>query len=77
MTISSSFQNKILINTDELAQLISQEHEKLSIFHASYKTATFDPRTGHIEKRIPSSIFYDFNEFSAKHTNLSYMIPSI
>jgi thiosulfate/3-mercaptopyruvate sulfurtransferase len=77
MAISSSFQNKILINTDELASLISQEHERLSIFHASYKTATFDPKQGHIEKRIPSSVFYDFNEFSAKHTNLSYMIPTI
>ena len=49
----------------------------MSIFHASYKTATFDPKPGHIEKRIPTSVFYDFNEFSAKNTNLSYMIPSI
>ena len=38
-----SIKNKLLIETGELETLMQEEPERLSIFHASYKTATFDP----------------------------------
>ena len=34
------------------------------------------PREEHINGRIPTSIYYDFNEFSDSKSGMSYTVPS-
>ncbi len=41
---TTSFKNKILIETDELEKLMKENPENLSIFNASYTTATFQAK---------------------------------
>ena len=48
----SKFANKILIETHELETLMKEEPERLSLFNASYPTATAKPRENHVSKRI-------------------------
>lgn len=72
----SSINNKILIETPELESLIKEQPEKVSIFNASYTIQNVNPREEHIKGRIPSSIFYDFNEFSSQDSSFSYTVPS-
>jgi thiosulfate/3-mercaptopyruvate sulfurtransferase len=66
-----------LIETHELEQLLKEEPERVTVFNASYPTATAKPRENHVSKRIPGSVFFDFDEFSQKGTQLSYMVPTI
>ena len=73
---TNPFANKILIETHELETLMKEEPERLSLFNASYPTATAKPRENHISKRISQSVFFDFDEFSDKGSKLSYMVPS-
>lgn len=50
---SSSLSNKILIQTDELEKLLTEEPERLSILNASYQTADYyDPKENHMVRRI-------------------------
>ena len=73
---SMSVNNKILIETDELEQLIKEQPERLSLFNATYTIGNIKPREEHIAGRIPTSIFYDFNEFSHKDSQFSYTAPT-
>lgn len=65
-----------MIETDELEKLINEKHENLSIFNASYTTATYVPRIEHLKQRIPTSLYFDFDDFSHQGTTLSYMVPT-
>ena len=73
---TANFANKVLIETHELEQLMKEQPENVSIFNASYPTATIRPRENHISKRIPQSVFFDFDEFSQKGSRFSYTLPS-
>ena len=57
--------------------MIKEQPDKVSIFNASYPTATARPRENHISKRIPSSVFFDFDEFSQKGAKFSYTVPTV
>jgi thiosulfate/3-mercaptopyruvate sulfurtransferase len=72
---SGSTPSKVLIETHELETLIKEQPESLAIFNATYTMQNINPREEHIKSRIPTSIFYDFNEFSDKKTSISYMVP--
>lgn len=71
-----SLNNRLLIETEELQTLIKEEPEKLTIFNATYSIGGIIPREEHTKSRIPTSIFYDFNDFSHKDTKFSYMVPT-
>ena len=72
----ATFSSKILIETHELEKLIKEQPDSVSIFNASYPTATTKPRDEHLKKRITESIFFDFDEFSHKGSKFSYTVPT-
>ena len=74
---TANFAKKVLIETHELEQLMKEQPENVSIFNASYPTATIKPRENHLLKRIPRSVFFDFDEFSNRGSKLSYTVPSV
>jgi thiosulfate/3-mercaptopyruvate sulfurtransferase len=69
--------NKLLIETHELELLLKDEQYRVTVFNASYPTATAKPRENHVSKMIPGSMFFDFDEFSHKEAQFSYTVPSI
>ena len=72
----SSSSNKILIETNELETLIKEQPEKLSILNATYSIANVCPKEEHIKSRVPTSLFYDFTDFSCHESQFSYTLPS-
>lgn len=75
-TKSFASSSNVLIETQDLETLIKEQPDNLSIFNATYALPNLDPRAEHIKSRITTSIFYDFNEFSNKDSQYSYMVPS-
>jgi thiosulfate/3-mercaptopyruvate sulfurtransferase len=55
---------------------MKEQPETFSVFNATYTIGNIVPREEHLKGRIPSSIFYDFNEFSNKSSQFSYTLPS-
>jgi thiosulfate/3-mercaptopyruvate sulfurtransferase len=75
-TRSISLNNRVLIETHELDSLIKEQPEKLALFNATYSIGSIIPKEEHLKGRIPTSLYFDFNDFSHKEIKFSYTVPT-
>ena len=73
--ILEKLQKKVLIETSELAQLMKEEPQRLSIINASIRKPDYEPKSDHSKSRIPGSVYFDIESMSDPQSPFEYMIP--
>lgn len=73
---ATSIANRVLIETHELQELMDTQRDKLSIVNATLVRGMIDPKAEHIKERIPTSVFFDFEELSDASNPVPLMLPS-